>query len=254
MQSLYVRLPVEGFLHRANPFTKLVFLLFCVVTAFVPAWPVLWCASAVLMLVGFASGVGREIFVRYWIFSLPFTLAVFGFHGLVLSRPDFEPFLGWLHYSPAGIRYAALVGGRISFMLMSSLLFVAATHPSALLRALDAARWPPAAAFLLASPLLLIDQFTARINAIRDAQQTRGLALDGWPFARVHALRILIVPLLTLALSDAHERANVLTARGFRALPHRTVIDPPRDSNVEKVLRLVLAVAMVMAIIHVILR
>lgn len=253
MQSLYIPVPVESFLHRANPFTKMVFLLFCVVSAFVPPWPLLWGATVALLTLAFAAAIGRQIFIRYLLLSLPFTFAVFAFHGLIMSRPDFQQAFGWLPYSPAGLEYAAVVGGRISLMLTASLLFVATTHPSALLRSLDAARWPPAASFLLASPLLLIDQFTARANAIRDAQQTRGLALGGTVTARFHALRILVVPLLTLALSDAHERANVLTARGFRALPWRTVIDPPRDSTGEKILRAAFAAAMVAEIGYVIL-
>jgi energy-coupling factor transport system permease protein len=48
---------------------------------------------------------------------------------------------------------------------------------------------------------------------------------------------MLIVPLVTTALSDAHERADVLNARGFRALPYRTTLNAPKDSGAEKQFR-----------------
>lgn len=254
MQAFSLHSPGKSHLHRANPMTKLLLVVFCVVTSFVPSWPALWLLTLGILAVGAASGIGRTVVVRYLVLSLPFTFAVFAFHGLVMPRPDFRPVFGWLPYSAAGLDYAALVGGRISVMLAASLLFVATTHPAALLRAFDAARWPPALSFLLASPLLLLEQFSARANAIRDAQQTRGLAIGGSLAARIQALRILLVPLLTLALSDAQERAHVLTARGFRALPYRSVIDPPADSPLERTVRIALTGTMILEIAYVILR
>jgi energy-coupling factor transport system permease protein len=121
-------------------------------------------------------------------------------------------------------------------MLSGSLLFVTTTHPSKLLRALDAAQCPPALSFLLASPLLLIGEFTARATAISHAQQARGMRVDN-PLSRLRAVTVLIVPLITLALADASERSQVLTARGFRALPRRTVLVAPADSILERRLR-----------------
>lgn len=254
MQAFSIHSPGRSLLHRANPITKLLLVAACVTTSFVTPWPLLWLLTLGLLAIGVVSGIGRLVIVRYAVLSFPFTFAVFAFHGLVMPRPDFAPLFGWLSYSSAGLEHAAIVGGRISVMLAASVLFVATTHPATLLRAFDAARWPPALSFLLASPLLLLDQFAARTRAIRDAQQTRGLQIGGSLAQRVKALRILLVPLLTLALSDAQERAHVLTARGFRALPHRTVIDPPADSATERAIRFALAGVMLLEIALVILR
>lgn len=254
MQAAAIYSPGKSLLHRANPFTKLVLVLFFIVTSFVLAWPFLWLSTLALSLIGVCLGIGSILLTRYIALSLPFSFAVFAFHSLVLPREDFQPVFAWLSYSPSGLEHAAIIGGRISMMLAASLLFVTTTHPAVLLRSFDAARWPPALSFLLASPLLLLDQFAARAKAIRDAQQTRGLAIGGSVKARITAVRILIVPLLTLALSDAQERAHVLTARGFRALPYRTVIDPPADNVVEKRLRLGLWTIMAIELAYVILR
>ncbi|WP_411036899.1 energy-coupling factor transporter transmembrane component T family protein [Shinella sp. BYT-45] len=254
MQAFSFHSPGKSRLHRAHPITKLLLVAFCITTSFVTPWPFLWPLTLALLAAGAVSGIGRLVAGRYIVLSLPFTFAVFAFHGLIMPRPDFRPLVSWLAYSPAGIEHAAIIGGRISVMLAASMLFVATTHPAALLRAFDAARWPPALSFLLASPLLLLDQFAARTRAIREAQQARGLEIGGSLVARIRALHILLVPLLTLALSDAQERAHVLTARGFRALPYRTVIHPPDDSAPERLLRIALTGAMILEIVYVILR
>jgi energy-coupling factor transport system permease protein len=241
VQAYSIHCPGESILHRANPLTKLAAVLWFVAVSFVLPWPALWLGSLLLLLAAFPLGIGPVVLWRYLVLSLPFTLAVFIFHGFVLGRPDFRPAFWVLDYSLVGLEHAALIGGRISLMLSASLLFVATTHPATLLRSFDAAGWPPGLSFLLASPLLLIEQFAARAGAIRDAQQTRGLAVTGI-VSRLQAIRILIVPLVTLALADAHERSNVLTARGFRALPRRTVFAPPADSAAERRLRIALVV------------
>ncbi|PZO74105.1 MAG: hypothetical protein DI629_18735 [Mesorhizobium amorphae] len=236
--------PGRTFLHRANPLTKLAAVLATVALAFAlpPLWS--WTLVSALLAGGVALGFGSTLLKRFLVFSLPFSLAVFVFHGLVLDRPDFRPSaLSLLAYSPTGLAYAALVGGRVALMLSASLLFVSTTHPADLLRALDVARLPPGVSFLLASPLLLLEQFSTRASAIRDAQQARGLAVDGSFSKRLRALRVLVVPLVTLALADAHERSGALSARGFRALPFRTVAHPPPDSPFQRALRWALLVA-----------
>ena len=81
-----------------------------------------------------------------------------------------------------------------------------------------------------------------RAGAIRDAQQARGMRVDTF-FDRLRALRLLAVPLVTLALADAQERSGVLNARAFRAFPRRAVLSPPADTALERRLRHALVAA-----------
>lgn len=245
MQAVSLYRPGESFLHRANPLTKLTGVLFVVVTVFLLPWPALWLLSAAVLAAAFSLTIGRVVLFRYLALSLPFTIAVFVFHGLIVQKSDAVKLVGWLHYSQEGVIHAAVIGGRISLMLIASLLFVTTTAAPTLLKSFDAARWPPALSFLLASPLLLLDQFTARAKSISDAQQVRGLHVNGSIRARLRALTMLLVPLLTSALADAHERAHVLTARGFRALPYRTVLEPPHDTLLQRGFRLLLLALLV---------
>ncbi|GLU29161.1 hypothetical protein Brsp01_43940 [Brucella sp. NBRC 12950] len=201
--------------------------------SFIINWLALWILTFVLAALSIPFGMQEKVLKRFVLLSLPFVLAVFIFHGVLLPQSDFVS-IGYLRYSPEGVAHAALLSGRISLMLAASLLFVSSTHPSTLLRSFDGARLPPGVSYLVASPLLLLDEFGARAKAIQDAQRSRGLNTEGSMKARFNALSMLVVPLVTSALSDAHERADVLNARGFRALPYRTTLHPLKDSAVEK--------------------
>ncbi|SDE84918.1 hypothetical protein SAMN04488105_108234 [Salipiger thiooxidans] len=65
----------------------------------------------------------------------------------------------------------------------------------------------------------------------------RGLDLQGSFLTRARAFPALLMPLVTLALADIDHRAQVLDGRGFRAMPHRTVLDAPADSGAQRAAR-----------------
>jgi len=247
MRSWSIHRPGTSALHRANPLTKLAALLLLAALLFVLPWPGAWAGTLLLLAAAFGLRIGGVVLRRYLVLATPFLIAVFIFHGLIVDRPDRMPLAAFLSYSREGLTYAAVLSGRISLMLTGSLLFVATTHPAALLRSLDVAGMPPGLSFLLASPLLLIDEFTKRAGAIRDAQQARGMRVDTFS-DRLRALRLLAVPLVTLALADAQERSGVLNGRAFRAFPRRAVLSPPPDTALERRLRHVLVAVSVLLV------
>ena len=228
---LYV--PGTGWLHRLNPLTKLTAVLWIAVAAFVLP-PVATVTIAVLATAtGVLAGAGG-VFARRLIFTLgPLALALFVVHGLLVDHGGRFGFLG-LDLSRDGLLFMVLVLGRIGALLTGSLLFVTTTHPARLLAALDAQGFPPGVAYVIASPLLLLEPFTQRARTIREAQMTRGLDLQGRVSTRIRAFPALLMPLVTLALADIDARAQVLDGRGFRAMPRRTVLNAPPDSAAQR--------------------
>jgi energy-coupling factor transport system permease protein len=237
---LYV--PGNSFIHRINPLTKLVGLLWLAVTTFM--LPPL--GMAVVFLVtccfGILAGTGKAFVKRLVLTLLPLAIALFVIHGVLIERHDTVDH-GLISVSQEGVTYMAHVLVRVAALLAASLLFVTTTHPAVLLKSLDSHGISPGLAYLISSPLLLLEPFSARARAIRDAQQARGLDLTGTWKARVKAFPALLIPLVTLALSDLDHRASVLDGRAFRARPFRTVLDAPAEYPVERwVRRLLIAV------------
>jgi len=237
--------PGDSLLHRANPLTKLCLMLWMISAAAV--LPTIGAAVLTLAAIGLslATGVGRRSVKRLLLTMLPIGLALVVVHGLLIERPDVVRF-GPVPVSADGLDYALSVFMRLSAMLMATLLFVTTTHPSDMLKALDQRGVPPGLGYLIASPLLLIEPFSERARAIRDAQSVRGLDISGSWKARIKALPVLLMPLITLALSDLDHRASILSGRAFRSHPRRTVINAPRDTAFQIQARRILLVLAVL--------
>jgi len=235
--------PGNSFIHRINPLTKLVGLLWLAATTFM--LPPM--GMAVVFIAAFAFGViagAGAVFVRRLVLTVtPFAIALFVIHGLLIKRPDMIDY-GLISLSPGGLTYMAHILVRVAALLTASMLFVTTTHPAILLKSLDSHGISPGIAYLISSPLLLIEPFSARARAIRDAQQARGLDLNGSWKARIKAFPALLIPLVTLALSDLDQRASVLDGRAFRARPFRVVLDAPVDQPYERWLRRLLLLAL----------
>ena len=99
------------------------------------------------------------------------------------------------------------------------------------------------------SAVQLVPRMRSRAGAILEAQQARGLSLEGSFVRRIRSLVPLIGPVLLGALVDARERTFALEARGFGARPGRTayrvVADPPAD----RWLRLLILIAAVVIVL-----
>jgi energy-coupling factor transport system permease protein len=139
------------------------------------------------------------------------------------------------------VRDATALFFRIAAMLAASLLFVTTTHPSDMLKSLDARGVSPVVSYLIASPLLLLEPLSLRARGIRDAQRARGMDLTGNWRARIGALPAMLIPLTALALSDLDHRVMILTGRAFRAHKRRTVLDAPPDDAAQMWFRRVVA-------------
>jgi energy-coupling factor transport system permease protein len=231
---LYV--PGDSFIHRINPLTKLVGLLWVAVTTFMLPLAGMAVVLVVTLLFGILAGAGKAFAKRLFFTLTPLAIALFAIHGVLIERHDTIDH-GWISISSEGVAYMLHILVRVAALLAASLLFVTTTHPAVLLKSLDSHGIPPAIAYLISSPLLLLEPFSSRARAIRDAQQARGMDLTGTWKARVKAFPALLIPLVTLALSDLDHRASVLDGRAFRARPFRTVLDAPSEHAAEPWIR-----------------
>ncbi|SCM75989.1 Cobalt transport protein [uncultured Pleomorphomonas sp.] len=225
-----------------NPRTKLAALLWTAsLVLFLPALPAF--AFAALLLAA-AAVVDRTLFLtvlrRSLAIAIPFTLAVVAVQTLLVRHADSAPLWGPFLFSDHGLEKSGALAGRVTAIVTTSLLVFTSTGPARLLRSLDTAGWPPALAYLIASPLLMLGAFAARLRAIREAQEARGWRRGGSPLHRLRGLLLLVSPLVTSALIEADQRSHVLNQRAFRAFPRRTPLLPVDDAPWERPARLAL--------------
>ncbi|WP_265497549.1 energy-coupling factor transporter transmembrane component T [Providencia rustigianii] len=127
---------------------------------------------------------------------------------------------------------------RLLAIISASQLWLQYVPTERFIRALFASRLPASFAYLLAGPLLLVEQLRQQLSSIREAQLARGVPLDGNFWQRLTSLPTLLLPLASNALSELTVRSAALDMRAFRYTKNRTTLNPPIDSLFQKRLRI----------------
>ncbi len=226
--------PDSGLLFRLHPVTRLAMIL--PVLAMLPFAGVLPLAVVALAFLvwGMAAGIGGPMARRMALVLLPVALALAAVHGFLLPRgTGIATGFREVFLYPEGLAHGGLILARLAALLAAGLLVVTATPPGALADGLEDKGLPPAAAYLLTAPLGLAQSLALEAGVIRDALQVRGMPLAGSPLARLRVVGAITLALVRVQLLEAAPRALALEARGFRALPRRSLLEPPADSVVQ---------------------
>lgn len=226
-------LPGNTWLHRLHPLTKLTFCLAATVIIF--GGPSGWLTAILpgllaILLLWRASLAWRVAQITFRLLAL-LAGVLFLVHGFF--NPHNQTILlefGLFAVGQEGLAFAALIVLRLAAALAASLLLVTTTHPAHLVQALVEAGLPYGLAYLLGSPLLLLPQIARRVQIIRDAQQARGLEIQGSLLQRARALFPLAAPLVFSALVDLEERSLALEVRGFSAIHPKTSLNELVDT------------------------
>ncbi|MBI4542199.1 MAG: energy-coupling factor transporter transmembrane protein EcfT [Gemmatimonadetes bacterium] len=223
-------------LHRAHPYTPLALAGALFLLAFAVSTPravgLVVVAGVVLAAVG---GVLRHVLRPALVLALPTWGLLLVLHGLLGADP--RVVVGPLTLSEPGLARALVLGGRIAAILVAFLTALATVSPPRLVEAMAARGAPFGLIFLLVSTLTLVPRMRARAAQVLAAQQCRGLRIGGSPLARLRALSPLVLPLVLGALAEVDEQVLALDARGAVIGGRRTVLHPPPDSALERVLR-----------------
>jgi energy-coupling factor transport system permease protein len=136
----------------------------------------------------------------------------------------------------------------VATVLVAFLTVMSAIHPARLMEALGEKGVSFRVSYLFAASLNAVPRMRERASGILEAQRARGLAVGGGPLGRLRAVAPLVLPLVLGSLAEVEERALALETRAARSETGRTVLDPPRDSLSERVLRWGLAALLVVLV------
>lgn len=223
----------SSWLHKRHPLTKLLGLAFVLLVAFLLP-PITLAALAITLttIAGSAQLVrplAQAMRIPAFLIASILIVNAFFYPGATERLAEFGPFA----LSREGLAFGVISAGRILVAFLASVLFLFTTLADDLLEALVARGASHRIAFVILSAVQLVPRMQTRAASILDAQQARGLAIEGSFGRRVRALVPLIGPVLLGSLIDVRERTFALEARGFGARPHRTayrvVTDPPSD-------------------------
>jgi energy-coupling factor transport system permease protein len=215
--------PGDGWLHRLNPYPKLLLLVWGVLAPFIlPALaiPVLIVAY---LAVGLSAGLGRPYLRAAVLAPMAVILPIIlingffypGSHEAILQ-------LGPLALTAEGLRFGLPIAGRVLAAFGVTVAFVMSTRPDDLMETLVQRGTDRRLAFVILSAIQAIPRMLDKAARILEAQQARGLPATGSPATRVRAVVPLLGPMIIGSLIDVRERSLALEARAFSSGATRT--------------------------------
>ena len=242
----------DSWLHRRHPLTKLLALGVVLLVAFLlPNVVLVPMALGCLLVAGTTGLLGplvRSLRIPAVLLLSILVINALFFPGATDRLIEIGPFA----VTREGLGFGLVTAGRLLVAFLASVLFLLTTLADDLLEALVARGIDHRLAFVVLSAVQLVPRMQARARAILDAQQARGLAVEGSTARRVRALVPLVGPVVLGSLIDVRERTFALEARGFGARPGRTayrvVADPPADRSLRVGLLLIAVAIVVIAI------
>lgn len=242
--SLYV--PGDSGLHQLHPLTKLTLAGFALVAAL--AAPGVWGTYLLLLVyllpLAIWGGITGRLANSVWRIVLPFAISVFVIQGLFWSGGTPILHLGPLSVKAEGVRFALTSTGRILSVVTAFLLLTLSTRPDALMIALSERGLPSSITYIVLATIQIVPRFQARAQTIMEAQQSRGLRLQGSLLERGRALVPLVVPLVLGSIVEVEQRAIALEARAFSRQGPKTSYLALRDTQRQAALRVSLLVLM----------
>ena len=245
----------SSWLHRRNPLTKLLALFLVLLSAFLLPPLVLPVLAVAIAVAAWTAGLLRPL-LRAMRIPAVLLLSIVVVNGLFFpAAKDVIVSLGPFSLTSEGLTFGLVSAGRVLVAFLASVTFLFATLADDMLESLISRGASYRISFVVLSAVQLVPRMRTRASAILDAQQARGLSLEGSFVRRIRSLVPLIGPVLLGSLVDARERTFALEARGFGARPgrtaYRTVADPPADRWL-RLLILAAAVAVVLVALGVV--
>jgi energy-coupling factor transport system permease protein len=194
----------KSFVHRLNPLTKFLVLIFLVILTISLVSDVVSLCVFVFLLLGY---VGAGISLRYafgrlrrllaFIILIALVQLLFTHHGAILFFliPQIDPGFGPVFpITTEGIANAINLAFRLINIVLASALFIASTNPSRFAAALTSLRIPYRYGYTLVLALRLVTLFDEESNTVQAAQQARGIPVDkgiipchGWAWLRIRS-------------------------------------------------------------------
>jgi energy-coupling factor transport system permease protein len=247
--TLYVE--GESGLHAFHPLTKLAFTgLFLVLAATLPSLLLLIAAYATLQLPLAAWG---RVFWRFLkgtlTVVLPFAISLAVIQGFFTGGETVLFRIWRFSYTLEGLISGETVAARILLAIGGAFLLMLSTRPDHLMLALSQRGLPNSLAYIVLTALQIFPRFQDQARIILEAQQSRGLETKVNVFRRIGLLVPLTGPLILSSILDVEERAMALEARGFSRRGPRTSLIELNDSFAQKILRVMIVVAILLLIV-----
>lgn len=148
--------------------------------------------------------------------------------------------------------YGLYSGVKLCFSILNIagifLWFFVTTDNNEILTVLEEKGADPKVVFLILSSLQMVEILGKRLRIILDAQQSRGMEVQGNLLVRAGAFVPSLIPIILTTITDSEERALTLESKGFNATGKKTHILKVGKSGLERPLVGVFLILLILSI------
>jgi energy-coupling factor transport system permease protein len=222
-------IPGNSYFHRADVRSKVVWLLFVVISSIMFNSPVV---LAVLLLFVFVVGLSSEIpYRRIWTLLKPllplilFVIVFTGFTGPTVKTSEIIFQVFGASFTTVGVELGITFVLRLFIMVISLSIVTLTTPLEGFFGLLTFLKAPFELAFALATGIRFVPTLENEIHTILDAQKVRGVELEKISFVRgIKAQISLMIPMIIGGIRRSESLTQAMLARGFGASKKRTTI------------------------------
>lgn len=225
-------LPLDSLVHKMDPRSKIMIMLFIMISVFIPAGVFGYVIVGLFVL---CSLVLSKLKIGYALKAMKPMMIMMVFLGviniLVLKTGNVLLDLGFLTIYSDAVYQTLYVVVRLMFMIIITTILTATTKPLDLTLGIEKLLKPfekiglPAhvIAMMISIALRFIPTLIEETQRIMNAQASRGVDIqDGTLKEKIMAILSLIVPLFVSAFDRADQLANAMEARGYNPNAVRT--------------------------------
>ena len=231
-----------------NPLTSLYLIIVLAIVSVLFDYRITLLIVAAMIILAAVSGVGMA-FTKLWLKSIVLVCIIcFILQSLFIPGEKTLWSLWIFTVTEEGVSKAIVLCSRILGVGSGILLSSKIIDMKKLMAVLEERGLSPSATYVLLSTTNIIPQMSKKMNAILDAQRSRGIETDSNVIVRAKAFFPSVGPLLLNSLVSAEERAITLEARAFSAPCKKTKLKEIADTAMDKGMRVVLIGVLILAI------
>lgn len=169
-----------------------------------------------LFFVAYKAKIFKEFSKIIFAFGIPITIMLIFIQGFYSPKnitviADF----GFAKLGLEGVLYALKIVSTLLVFLGAFYIMNKTTYVGKLVTALTECGLPPKIGYLILASLNVVPQMQRKLKIIQEAQNARGVEIDGSFISRIKAYIPLLGPVVMSSLTDAQERGMTLETRGF---------------------------------------
>lgn len=227
-------------IHYLYPSSKFcIVILITLLSMFIPGYFWQYLVFPLVLILTLFSKNTKEFLATFFKAIVILVLFIFIIQVFIVTNEDSITLWKFIKYSDEGLNMSLEMTSKIVAISSIIIYFFQVTSTKDIIYALEKSGSPKKVTFVIASTIQLIPQMSALSKTIMEAQQSRGISVDGSIWKRMTSFIPMIGPLVLSSIQQTEERVLALESRGFSSTSKKTSIYQFSKSKIDYAIQVI---------------